>query len=88
MSDLSTLTEVHEAKRGAAELLARAALLLQGEGATLDMFREALADVCSAKMAMQGCERAMELLSRRKPCVDWKQLIAESNSGGGERRDG
>lgn len=82
MSDLAVITGVHEAKRGAAELLARAATRLQGEGCELEMFREARADIVSAKIALQQCERAMEAMVRVQR-VDWRKIIAESNSGDG-----
>ena len=82
MSTLDTWHAVSEAKHGAAEMLARAALVLQGPGAAIDEIREALSDATAARLSLIGCENAVEkLMQRQLALVDGKMLQSE----GGQR---
>lgn len=81
MSTLETWHAVSEAKHGAAELLARAALVLQGPGASIGEIREALSDATAARLALIGCENAVEkLMQRQLAVVDAQMMRAEGGA--------
>lgn len=77
---VTTLIQVHESKRGAADLLRRAAAVLESEGVDLSAIRDALCEVSAAKMALQGCERVMESMSQGR-ALDVRMLQAEGRAG-------
>lgn len=78
---MKSWAEVSEAKRGAAELLSRAALKLQGPGAEpVDIF-EALADARIATMTLSGVANVAEGMRAAELRVpDVKRLRAGGES--------
>lgn len=73
---LRTITEISVAKNGAAELLERAARKLRAPGCEADSIVEALSDATAARLALTGCNQALERMRLGAP-VDWKMLQAE-----------
>lgn len=59
---MSTWTELHDAKRGVAEMLTRAADALKEPGADPVRVTDALADVAAARLCLLGVANAAEVL--------------------------
>lgn len=62
MSTMTTWMEVAETKRGVVEMLERHAGKLKEPGATAEDIRAALVDLGVARIALHGCENAVERL--------------------------
>lgn len=74
---MSTWAAIVESKRGAAELLKRAAERLEECGAEEDDLLEAMAAASSAKLALQGCLNAAAVMRKAASgAVDAKMLRA------------
>lgn len=70
---LRTISEIHDAKRGVAEQLDRAAEILRRPGVDLDDVRDAMVPVIFARLTLLACETALTGEASRNaasPCHD------------------